>query len=199
MAEKTRKTREERTIEIWQAAKKCFLAKSYAKTTMEDIIAETELSKGGFYHYYSSKKEIILDMMQAGNKMYMKRNPYMLKVQENITKEQKVEILLDALIEKSLVITDDRKVFTMFTYEMMFDDDIWKAYEAYESDFFRWLCVQLNISLDNSSSEVKFISRFMNALLMTQHTFRDGEIFIQYKEEVKNMLRPFMEKVLYEK
>jgi len=67
-----RKTREERLCEILEAGKKVFLKKGYENATMEDIIAETELSKGGFYYYYSDKKEIMIDIMKSSNIMYMK-------------------------------------------------------------------------------------------------------------------------------
>ena len=44
------KSKSERKKEIMEAAKSVFLEKGFEKTTMEDIIAETSLSKGGFYH-----------------------------------------------------------------------------------------------------------------------------------------------------
>ncbi|WP_220607934.1 helix-turn-helix domain-containing protein [Methanobrevibacter oralis] len=35
------------------AALKVFLKKGYSNATMEDIINETSLSKGGFYYYFN--------------------------------------------------------------------------------------------------------------------------------------------------
>lgn len=49
-----------------EAAKSVFLEKGFEKTTMEDIIAETSLSKGGFYHYYASTTDILHDLMIEG-------------------------------------------------------------------------------------------------------------------------------------
>ena len=49
-----------------EAAKSVFLEKGFEKTTMEDIIAETTLSKGGFYHYYASTTDILHDLMIEG-------------------------------------------------------------------------------------------------------------------------------------
>ena len=60
------KTKSERKKEILNAAKACFLEKGFAKTTMEDIIAATSLSKGGFYHYYTNTTDILHDLMLEG-------------------------------------------------------------------------------------------------------------------------------------
>lgn len=42
------------------------MAKGFANTTMEDLIRESGLSKGGFYHYYKSTTDVIYDMMLDG-------------------------------------------------------------------------------------------------------------------------------------
>lgn len=63
---RTVKTKKERKEEIMEAAKAVFLAKGFEKTTMEDIIAKTSLSKGGFYHYYSNTTDILHDLMIQG-------------------------------------------------------------------------------------------------------------------------------------
>ncbi len=60
------KSKRERKKEIMEAAKSVFLEKGFEKTTMEDIIAGTSLSKGGFYHYYTSTTDILHDLMIEG-------------------------------------------------------------------------------------------------------------------------------------
>lgn len=42
------------------------MTKGFAHTTMEDLIRESGLSKGGFYHYYKSTTDVIYDMMLDG-------------------------------------------------------------------------------------------------------------------------------------
>jgi AcrR family transcriptional regulator len=44
---------------IAKAAAKLFDEKSYLETSMEDISKAAKLSKGGIYHYFSSKNEIL--------------------------------------------------------------------------------------------------------------------------------------------
>ena len=53
----------ERKQQIFQAAVICFNRKGYYRTTMDDIVAESGLSKGALYWYFSSKKELFIGLM----------------------------------------------------------------------------------------------------------------------------------------
>ncbi len=51
---------------ILMAAVKVLTNKGYYSSTMDDIVAESKMSKGAIYHYYSSKKDVygqLQDMM----------------------------------------------------------------------------------------------------------------------------------------
>lgn len=56
---KTTKQRPEKTRQIVSVAEKLFLEQGYAETTVDDILEATGLSKGGFYHYFKSKEEVL--------------------------------------------------------------------------------------------------------------------------------------------
>ncbi len=64
MSEKETSIRKNRKSEILDAAKKVFIRKGFDATTMEEIISETSLSKGGFYYYYKSTVDILHDLMR---------------------------------------------------------------------------------------------------------------------------------------
>ena len=49
---------EETVQRILTTASKLFLEKGYEKTSLQDIIRETGLSKGAIYHHFSSKEAI---------------------------------------------------------------------------------------------------------------------------------------------
>ena len=51
-----------RKIHILQAALVCFSKKGYHQTTMDDIVQEAGLSKGGLYVHFNSKKDLFLDL-----------------------------------------------------------------------------------------------------------------------------------------
>ena len=53
----------DRKKQILEAALKIFIKKGYAKTTMDDIVVLSGLSKGALYHYYKSKKDLFLDLI----------------------------------------------------------------------------------------------------------------------------------------
>lgn len=61
-----RRSEYERKKEIMNSAINIILDKGLEKTTMEDIIAGTSLSKGGVYHYYKSVIDIFKDIMIKG-------------------------------------------------------------------------------------------------------------------------------------
>ena len=81
----------ERRKEIMDAAAKIIALKGLEKTTMEEIIAGTKLSKGGVYHYYRSVIEIFKDIMLEGIKY---RNEIIKNVLMLFEKEKHQDIFL---------------------------------------------------------------------------------------------------------
>lgn len=54
----------ERVRQIHQAALTCFGRKGYHRATMDDIVAESGLSKGTLYWYFPSKKDLFLSLFE---------------------------------------------------------------------------------------------------------------------------------------
>lgn len=48
---------------ILKVTLKLFLQKGFKEVTLKDIVEETGLSKGAFYHYFSSKEQIFLELI----------------------------------------------------------------------------------------------------------------------------------------
>jgi len=57
-------TPEERKSQIIQTALQLFAVKGYENTTVNNIIEEAGISKGGFYHHYSSKESLLEDIVK---------------------------------------------------------------------------------------------------------------------------------------
>lgn len=57
-------TLEKRKAHILKAALTCFARKGYHQTTMDDIVQEAGLSKGGVYWHFGSKKELFLSLFE---------------------------------------------------------------------------------------------------------------------------------------
>jgi len=58
IAERKEREKEQRKQEIIEAAEKVFFSKGFPNSTMDDIAAEAELSKGTLYLYFKSKEEL---------------------------------------------------------------------------------------------------------------------------------------------
>ena len=49
----------ERSLQILDAARRCFAEKGFHRASMADVIRESGLSAGAVYSYYSSKEELV--------------------------------------------------------------------------------------------------------------------------------------------
>lgn len=49
----------ERRAELLDVAQRLFLSRGYERTTINDVITATGLSKGAFYHHYKSKEDLL--------------------------------------------------------------------------------------------------------------------------------------------
>lgn len=191
-----RKTREERQEEICVAAKKLFLTKGFKQTTMEDIVAMTTLSKGGLYHYFGSTKAIMIHMMERFNVLYQNENPYMLAL-DNITSQEDIRhLVLEALLDKILVVTDDRKLYWMFCQEMMFDEDIRKCFFKLEEEFLVKLSERMCVPYEKNLKEKVFVSRLINAILLTQNLIGEPEVFEERRDEFREIFGKYIDAFL---
>ncbi|WP_174735228.1 TetR/AcrR family transcriptional regulator [Mesobacillus harenae] len=57
--------KEKKKKEILQSALACFAKKGYEVATIDDIVAQSGISKGAIYNYFKSKDEIYLELMTA--------------------------------------------------------------------------------------------------------------------------------------
>lgn len=56
---------EERRQELLTVAERLFCTKGYEATSIQDILDVLHVSKGGFYHYFSSKEEVLDTLCRA--------------------------------------------------------------------------------------------------------------------------------------
>lgn len=189
MAKKKRKSREQRIDEIMAAAAKVFVEKGYSNTTMEDIIVQTELSKGGFYHYYTSTKDILIEMMGRGNMQYMLNNEQMQNLTPHLSLEKKTELLLEAFVNKSIQVTNEKKIYSMFLFEAMYDKDLWDAYLGYERTFATYAFDKMGLKMPKDMENFYLMSRMLSGLLISQQTSHEPELMQNNKEKLKDLFR----------
>jgi AcrR family transcriptional regulator len=60
--------KERKRLSIMESALKCFGEKGYHSTTMDDIVAYSNMSKGLIYNYFKSKEELYISLMDERSK-----------------------------------------------------------------------------------------------------------------------------------
>ncbi len=100
--------KEKRIEDIFEAALQCFTETGYAATTMDSIAAKATISKGGMYHYFSSKKELFLNLFRYRMRKYFEEMKSYLK------KEDSPELRIRTLVEKAGQILKQNEDFYRF-------------------------------------------------------------------------------------
>ncbi len=186
-----RKTKEERCDEIRKAGIKAFLEKGYKSTTMEDVISYTTLSKGGVYRYYSSTRDIMIDIMKAGNEYRM-----------SILKEQKINFDKDVDMKTLLISFFDSKLFSkniytklyvMFMSEMVYDEEMRNLFYKLEDDSYLEFesLIRYKVSKDELKKfkeNWKFIVRFLNGIVFVGKVFEEDDIFFENRDKLNEII-----------
>ena len=108
------KVAEKRKNEICEAAKRCFLAKGFSKTGMEDVIKEVGMSKGGVYHHYKSTVDMLYDIMLKGNDYrFNKVSDFIKKNPDMSLEEMAVELVIAKMFDEN----DFMSIYAMFLME----------------------------------------------------------------------------------
>lgn len=130
----TKKSRDERIAEILDAGKKVFLKKGFKNAYMEDIIAETSLSKGGFYYYYKDKKDIFFEILSIASDKSMSK---LINKKENLNSKTKFKnffknMLYEIIFDES----DEAKMYMIFISEISGNPEFLKYLNKLEEKYF---------------------------------------------------------------
>ena len=126
MKEEKQKVGQIRKKEIREAAKKCFLNKGFQLTTMEDVITEVGMSRGGVYHHYGNTNEMLKDLMLDGNDY---RNNLINEYLKNNRGKDKYQQMGDILVDKSLADTELMRLYTLLLQVKKYNQDLEKLYQ----------------------------------------------------------------------
>lgn len=146
-----RKTREERENEILEAALKVFLQKGYRKTTMEDIINETTLSKGGFYHYFGSTKKIFFAVL---DKQSNEEIGFLTGIEISLTEQKDfVDNLATYITQRMFDKFKERELYLMGVCETFDNQDFLKRLNKMEEKYMENLAGYLLVSLNRNDAQ----------------------------------------------
>ncbi len=178
----SRLSREDRRKQIKEVALKLFTDKGYAKTTMDEIIQECGISKGGMYHHFANKEEIFVELLKDGGEY---RQNIVLEYMKGSFKSRD-EKLIDSLLDKVLDVNPYKKLYIVFLIEMQsnpaFKELFEKIYDKSLENFIKFCKEEgLDEYISISNKEFTFL---LNSLYVGMYLFENIE-----KEKLKEMLR----------
>lgn len=89
-----------------------FYSQGYARTTVDDIVAEAGVSKGAFYHHFRSKDEVFAQIqMELINELIAHFEDI---VRSNDTASARLEAIVDTMVHTTV---DDRAIVTVWSRE----------------------------------------------------------------------------------
>ena len=125
------KTKEARIEEIIDAAVKEFLKNGYEKSSMESIAKRAGLTKGGLYHHFNSKDEILL----AANDIYFKPiEDFMEKAKSKKSPVKALKFFIAAYLDH-WESHNQELVFIMLSWFKIYSNkEMWKLTDIYFED-----------------------------------------------------------------
>lgn len=186
MKEEKQKVGQIRKKEIREAAKKCFLAKGFQSTTMEDVITEIGMSRGGVYHHYANTNEMLKDLMLDGNDY---RNSLINEYLENNQEKDKYQQMSDILLDKSLADTELMKLYALLLQAKNYNDDLENLYQELKHNTTNDLALiakQLGIKADLFGDE--FLVNYINGLILSIEVLGARSSYNEQKKYIKETM-----------
>lgn len=185
MVRNKRMTFEKRKEEIKEAAAKVFIEKGFANTSMEDLVRESGLSKGGFYHYYKNTTDIIYDMMVDGINY---RNEIIKKSLDQ-EKEISLEFFAREMTKKVIDNTSLTGVYVEFLLAKKRNkklEEVYKILEEKTIESFK----KINIDFEKYeivSEKFEFLTYFINSVILSSNILKSREILLKNKSKIEKM------------
>jgi len=186
LKEEKQKVGEVRKKEIREAAKTCFLNKGFQNTTMEDVITQIGMSRGGVYHHYSSTTEMLKDLMLDGNEY---RNTLINEYLANNKDKDKRQQMVDILVSKALAETDLMKLYCHLLQAKNYNQDLEVLYQELKShttNELNLIARQLGITTDIFSDG--FLVNYINGLILSSEVLSARKSFNANKKYVKETI-----------
>lgn len=186
MKEEEQKVGQMRKKEIREAAKRCFLTKGFQSTTMEDVITEIGMSRGGVYHHYASTNEMLKDLMLDGNNY---RNSLISEYLKNNQGKDKYQQMGEILVDKSLADTDLMKLYALLLQAKNYNDDLEKLYRELKrktTDELTLIAKQLGIKANIFRDG--FLVNYINGLIVSSEVLGARKSYSKHKKYIKETM-----------
>ena len=188
LKEEKQKIGEVRKKEIREAAKVCFLNKGFQNTTMEDVITQIGMSRGGVYHHYSSTTEMLKDLMLDGNEY---RNTLINEyLANNKDKDKdKNQQMADILVSKALAETDLMKLYSHLLQAKNYNQDLEVLYQELKNHTTKELgLVASQLGIMNDIFSDGFLVNYINGLILGSEVLSARKSFDSHKKYIKETI-----------
>jgi len=176
MGKYIRKSQEERMKEIQLAALEVFLAKGFSKTTMDDVIAATSMSKGGVYHYYKNTRDILADLIRLKNYNYLRKT---VNLNSCNTPEEACDMLAKSFVERMVNPSPQSRLHLMMAYEFANSRDFLDLYYEIEKEPLEYIKEILkkfsDFTSEKSQKRLMLLYRINNTLHFVRNLYIEKE------------------------
>lgn len=194
MATKQRLPAEVRKKEIREAAKRVFLKKGFTATTMEDVIAEAGMSKGGVYRHYKSTSAMLYDLMVDGNYYYFSFFSDSIK-DSNLKMKEMKDLMVEASVLKMIDENEYKSLYTIFLIESQKNSKLkelrFEIKKKGKQEFYEFL-KRHNMEKLNCLANDDFIA-FMESIMVANEILDVRDIFLNNKDFFKNIIYQYIE------
>lgn len=194
MATKQRLPAEVRKKEIREAAKRVFLKKGFTATTMEDVIAEAGMSKGGVYRHYKSTSAMLYDLMVDGNYYYFSFFDDFIK-DSNLKMKEMKDLMVEASVLKMIDENEYKSLYTIFLIESQKNSKLkelrFEIKKKGKQEFYEFL-KRHNMEKLNCLANDDFIA-FMESIMVANEILDVRDIFLNNKDFFRNIIYQYIE------
>ena len=177
---------DERKQQIKRVAARIFVEKGFDNATMEDLVKETGLSKGGLYHYYKNTTGILYDIMLDG--IAYRNNVIAQSIADG--RQWSTEFLAEELAKKAVDANELMPVYVELLLAKKRNSRLEEVYRQLERTTFELFETQhINTtSLNLTSNQVAFMAFFINAIILSANVLKAHELVQDNQALIKEIL-----------
>ena len=176
---------DERKQQIKRTAARIFTEKGFENTTMEDLVKETGLSKGGLYHYYKNTTGILYDIMLDG--IVYRNNVIMQSIADG--SRWSIEFLAEEMTKKAV---DENELMPVYVELLLAKkrnsrlEEVYKQLERTTFELFEAQHIDTK-SLGLTSNQVTFMTFFVNAIILSANVLKEYALVQSNQALIKEM------------
>jgi AcrR family transcriptional regulator len=169
-ASRRQRRAERRRSQILRAAIRVFEAKGYERATTKEIAEEADVSEGVLYYYFESKRDLLLQLVQAYNETVIA------EMEELKTAGDIRSFVRNVLLKRFSDIDEQRQFFNAVMYEIQIDPCLWhEHHETVQFDLITHIEKYLNVAVEEGlfrPLHTGIVARAIIAMVKGLVTFR---------------------------